>query len=154
MTYLADVAGAPRNCQPGGFDRSPGVMPQQTLSQHRLRARQSPRDRLHAREPLEKPVLNHGSDSNKYFYFILFQRYDPANEAAEGELTMNNAGHPHLPGQQRRQAIIRFIRGFVREHGYPSTLREISEATRLAASTISYQLSILEADGFLNRGLG
>jgi len=67
---------------------------------------------------------------------------------------MNSVNHPHLPGHQRRRAIRRFIRGFVREHGYPPTLREIGEAIGLAVSTVSYHLSILEADGFLSRGPG
>jgi len=62
--------------------------------------------------------------------------------------------HPHLPGHQRRRAILRFIRGFTREHGYPPTLREIGEATGLAPSTVSYHLSILEADGSLSREPG
>jgi SOS-response transcriptional repressor LexA len=65
---------------------------------------------------------------------------------------MNSVNHPHLPGHQRRRAIRRFIRGFVREHGYPPTLREIGEAIGLAVSTVSYHLSILEADGFISRG--
>jgi repressor LexA len=67
---------------------------------------------------------------------------------------MGTAGHPELPGHQRRQVILRFIRAFAREHGYPPTLREIGEAAGLAVSTVSYHLSILEADGFLSRGPG
>jgi repressor LexA len=67
---------------------------------------------------------------------------------------MNKADHSGVPAHQRRRAILRFIRGFAREHGYPPTLREIGEAVGLAASTVSYHLSILEADGYLSRGPG
>jgi repressor LexA len=67
---------------------------------------------------------------------------------------MNSADHAGLPCHRRRRAILRFIRGFTREHGNPPTLREIGEAAGLAPSTVSYHLSILEADGYLSRGPG
>jgi repressor LexA len=67
---------------------------------------------------------------------------------------MNNvdlAGGPG-PGSRRRHGILRFIRQFAREHGYPPTMREIGEAVGLAPSTVSYHLSILEGCGYLSRG--
>jgi repressor LexA len=55
-------------------------------------------------------------------------------------------------GHWRRAGILRFIRGFAQRHGYPPTLREIGEVVGLAPSTVSYHLSVLEADGYLSRG--
>jgi repressor LexA len=61
----------------------------------------------------------------------------------------NGAGHG------RRREILHFIRGLLAQReGYPPTLREIGEAVGLAASTVSYHLSVLEAGGHLRRGAG
>jgi repressor LexA len=55
----------------------------------------------------------------------------------------------------RQHKILEVIRDFGQRHGYAPTLREIAEAVGLAsASTVSYQLSILQSKGYLRRGAG
>jgi len=55
----------------------------------------------------------------------------------------------------RQQRILQFIRDFAERYGYAPTLREIGDAVELAsASTVSYQLSILQRKGFLQRTPG
>jgi repressor LexA len=92
---------------------------------------------------------------NKYL-FSSIQLLVSAGKAAEGEPVMNSADVAGPPGRghRRRQGILRFIRQFAGEHGYPPTLREIGGAVGLAVSTVSYHLSILEASGQLSRGAG
>jgi repressor LexA len=58
-----------------------------------------------------------------------------------------------LTSRQRR--VLEVIRDSVERHGYPPSLREIGEAVGLtSASSVSYQLSILQSKGYLRRGRG
>jgi repressor LexA len=62
------------------------------------------------------------------------------------------------PGQVlswRQRKILQVIRDFGQRHGYAPTLREIGKAAGLAsASSVSYQLSILQSKGYLRRDVG
>lgn len=46
-----------------------------------------------------------------------------------------------------------FICDFLRMHGYPPSMREISEATFIATSTIRYHFYKLELEGLIETGL-
>jgi repressor LexA len=59
---------------------------------------------------------------------------------------------PVLTWQRRR--ILRFLRDFVRRHGYPPSLREIGTAVGLAPSTVFHHRSVLEKHGYLCHGAG
>jgi repressor LexA len=53
----------------------------------------------------------------------------------------------------RRRRIVQVIEDSVRRNGYPPSMREIGEAVGLAStSSVSYQLSVLEKEGYLSRG--
>jgi repressor LexA len=55
-----------------------------------------------------------------------------------------------LTARQRR--ILEFIRGWVEQHGYPPSVREIGEAVGLVSpSSVAYQLKELEKKGYLRR---
>jgi repressor LexA len=55
----------------------------------------------------------------------------------------------------RQQRILQAIAEFARRRGYAPTLREIGEAAGLAsASSVSYQLSVLQRRGYLQRDPG
>jgi repressor LexA len=55
-----------------------------------------------------------------------------------------------LTARQRR--ILDFIRGWVEQHGYPPSVREIGEAVGLVSpSSVAYQLKELEKKGYLRR---
>ncbi|HEY7014704.1 MAG TPA: transcriptional repressor LexA [Streptosporangiaceae bacterium] len=73
-------------------------------------------------------------------------------------MTMRYAEVPDLAGPElthRQRKIIQVIRDSVRRDGFPPTLREIGNAAGLAsASSVSYQLSVLEKKGYLSRGSG
>jgi repressor LexA len=60
------------------------------------------------------------------------------------------------PGLTLRQCkIIQFIEDSAQRCGYAPTLREIGAAAGLAStSSVSYQLSVLEKNGYLSRGAG
>jgi repressor LexA len=52
----------------------------------------------------------------------------------------------------RQQDMLKFIRGFVEENGYPPTIREIGAAVRISStSVVNYNLNILQAKGHLQR---
>ncbi len=52
----------------------------------------------------------------------------------------------------RQQAILDFIRGFVRDHGYPPTVREIGQNVGISStSVVDYNLRILTERGLLKR---
>jgi repressor LexA len=52
----------------------------------------------------------------------------------------------------RQGRILTFIRGWVEQHGYPPSVREIGEAVGLVSpSSVAYQLKELEKKGFLRR---
>jgi len=60
---------------------------------------------------------------------------------------------PGLTPQRRK--IIRVIEDSLRSRGYPPSLREIGQAVGLAStSSVSYQMSVLEAAGYLSRETG
>jgi repressor LexA len=53
---------------------------------------------------------------------------------------------------ERQRAILDYLRGFVDEHGYPPTVREIGQAVGLRSpSTVHAHLAQLERAGFLRR---
>lgn len=53
---------------------------------------------------------------------------------------------------ERQQLILRVIRDFAKGRGYAPSLREIGEASGLSsASSVSYQLAILQDKGYLRR---
>ena len=55
----------------------------------------------------------------------------------------------------RQRKILQVIRDFGQLHGYAPTLREIGKAAGLAsASSVSYQLAILQSKGYLRRDAG
>jgi repressor LexA len=55
----------------------------------------------------------------------------------------------------RRRKIIRVIEESVRERGFPPSLREIGEAVGLAStSSVSHQMRVLQAKGYVNREAG
>src|SRR5271169_2968511 len=52
----------------------------------------------------------------------------------------------------RRRQIVEIIDNSVRRNGYAPTMREIGDAVGLAStSSVSYQLSVLEEQGYLRR---
>lgn len=52
----------------------------------------------------------------------------------------------------RQRRIMEFIRGWVAQHGYPPSVREIGEAVDLVSpSSVAYQLKELEKKGLLRR---
>ncbi|NUT33078.1 MAG: transcriptional repressor LexA [Hamadaea sp.] len=52
----------------------------------------------------------------------------------------------------RQRGILTVIRDSVVRHGYPPTTREIGDAVKLSASTVSRHLRDLEERGYLRRG--
>jgi len=55
----------------------------------------------------------------------------------------------------RQQQIVRFISGWIHEHGYSPSIREIGRAVGLAStSSVKHQLSALQAKGHLRREAG
>jgi repressor LexA len=60
---------------------------------------------------------------------------------------------PTLTARQRR--IVRFISGWVQEHGYSPSIREIGRAVGLTStSSVEHQLAALQAKGYLRRAAG
>jgi len=52
----------------------------------------------------------------------------------------------------RQQAMLRFIRSYVEENGYPPSMREIGAAVDISStSVVSYNLNILQAKGYIQR---
>ena len=63
------------------------------------------------------------------------------------------SGDPGLTPQRRK--IIRVIEDSLQSRGYSPSLREIGQAVGLAStSSVSYQMSVLEATGYLSREAG
>jgi repressor LexA len=55
----------------------------------------------------------------------------------------------------RQRKVLQVIRESVQRHGYPPSMREIGEAVGLTStSSVSYQLSTLQAKGYLRRDAG
>jgi repressor LexA len=66
---------------------------------------------------------------------------------------MKQTTDPGLTPQRRK--IIRVIEESLQGRGYPPSLREIGQAVGLAStSSVSYQMSVLEATGYLSRETG
>ena len=60
---------------------------------------------------------------------------------------------PTLTARQRK--IIRFIGGWIHEHGYSPSMREIGRAVGLTStSSVEHQLATLQAKGYLRRAAG
>jgi len=52
----------------------------------------------------------------------------------------------------RQQEMLKFIKAFVEEHGFPPTIREIGSAVHISStSVVNYNLNILQAKGYLQR---
>jgi repressor LexA len=68
---------------------------------------------------------------------------------------MRHAEPPNPAGRgltPRRRKIVEIIEDSVRRNGYAPSMREIGEAVGLAStSSVSYQLSVLENEGYLTR---
>jgi repressor LexA len=74
----------------------------------------------------------------------------PSEQAATVIEHMFAEGGPMVTDRQR--AILDYVRGFVDEHGYPPTVREIGEAVGLRSpSTVHAHLAQLERAGLLRR---
>jgi repressor LexA len=72
-----------------------------------------------------------------------------AADQASGSLDLD----PTLTARQRK--ILRFISGWVHEHGYSPSMREIGRAVGLTStSSVEHQLAALEAKGCLRREAG
>lgn len=55
----------------------------------------------------------------------------------------------------RQRKVLQVIRDSVQQHGYPPSMREIGEAVGLTStSSVSHQLSTLQAKGYLRRDAG
>ena len=55
----------------------------------------------------------------------------------------------------RQRKILRVIRDWVHERGYPPSMREIADAVGLTStSSVKYQLSVLQRKGYLHRDAG
>ncbi len=60
---------------------------------------------------------------------------------------------PTLTARQRK--IVRFISGWVHEHGYSPSMREIGRAVGLTStSSVEHQFAALQAKGYLRRAAG
>ena len=60
---------------------------------------------------------------------------------------------PTLTARQRK--IVRFISGWIQEHGYSPSMREIGRAVGLTStSSVEHQLAALQAKGYLRRAAG
>ncbi|MFR9729235.1 transcriptional repressor LexA [Saccharopolyspora sp. MS10] len=63
---------------------------------------------------------------------------------------------PEQPGTEelsdRQLKVLESIRSWMRDHGYPPSVREIGDAVGLTStSSVAYQLRVLERKGFLRR---
>lgn len=51
-----------------------------------------------------------------------------------------------------QQNIMHFLRSYIKEVGYPPTIREVADAVRLrSSSSVHHQLKVLEDLGYLRR---
>jgi repressor LexA len=77
------------------------------------------------------------------------------SSAAENRPSGGPKPRPRDALSPRQRKILRAIRGSIEQRGYPPSLREIRDAVGLdSISTVSYQLSVLEAKGVLRRDPG
>jgi repressor LexA len=53
-----------------------------------------------------------------------------------------------------QQNIMHFLRSYIKEIGYPPTVREVADGVRLkSASSVHHQLKVLETLGYIRRDL-
>jgi repressor LexA len=79
-------------------------------------------------------------------------RSDPAQLRPVSSMSSGPAELPDEDLTARQRRILVFIRDWVREHGYPPSVREIGEAVGLVSpSSVAYQLKELEKKGYLRR---
>jgi repressor LexA len=72
-----------------------------------------------------------------------------------GYVAAGQGGHDDRGLTPLRREIMRVIEASLRDKGYPPSIREIGDAVGLAStSSVSYQLSVLEAMGYLSREAG
>lgn len=69
---------------------------------------------------------------------------------------MDDNGHRRGTGngERQRRRILVYSREFTRREGYSPSYRQIGDQVGLAASTVSYHVALLKADGSLNREPG
>jgi len=52
----------------------------------------------------------------------------------------------------KQQSILRFIRGFIQQHDYPPSIRQIQDGCQISStSVVDYNLKALERQGFIRR---
>jgi repressor LexA len=52
----------------------------------------------------------------------------------------------------KQHSILRFIRGFIEEHDYPPSIRQIQDGCRISStSVVDYNLKKLEGEGYIRR---
>jgi repressor LexA len=77
-----------------------------------------------------------------------------SNTIANGAEPPDQPGPGHVLSWEQRK-VLQVISDFGQSHGYAPTLREIGEAAGLdSASSVSYQLFILQSKGYLRRDAG
>jgi repressor LexA len=77
------------------------------------------------------------------------------SSTAEDGSPVQRKSRPRDALSTRQRKIVRAIRDSIEQRGYPPSLREIRDAVGLdSISTVSYQLSVLEAKGVLRRDPG
>jgi repressor LexA len=54
----------------------------------------------------------------------------------------------------RSRAVLDAVRAFIHDHGYPPSLKELGLIVGIHWSTASYQLSILDRQGYIQRDVG
>jgi len=74
----------------------------------------------------------------------------PSTSGTLAELPDPMPGTDGLTPRQRR--VLEFITGFIDDHGYPPSIREVGDAVGLTSpSSVAHQLKVLEAKGFMTR---
>ena len=58
----------------------------------------------------------------------------------------------HPSGKLKRKKILKYIKQFIKVHGYAPSYREIQDACGISStSVVSYHLNVLEAQGKIDR---
>ena len=80
----------------------------------------------------------------------LHGRGEPAETVQEQPAVPEQPGTAELSDRQLK--VLEAIREWMREHGYPPSVREIGDAVGLTStSSVAYQLRVLERKGYLRR---